>query len=249
MDPSRPALQELPQNNILATITNPAPKPPALSAFCTPNASTKRKAPTPDPFADVTSSRDIDDIEDDDPRLEITRWDCGQIRSKINLFIKSGEMKVGEFQRALGVSSRAYTTFMKQTGRMKGEFSDTYSSAHRFFLKREILGIRNKRTPGTTKKTKIDNETKYDVSEITLEGEDTMSVEIYDTCDVIRKKIRTFLKESGMTQAAFCREISKTFPSDMGKCLQGRSLTSFLAKSGPDKGNSSEVFYAAYVFF
>ncbi|KAL4881689.1 hypothetical protein BJY04DRAFT_56378 [Aspergillus karnatakaensis] len=279
MAPSRPPLGALSENHLpslkahlstnskldASTTTHnasqfrlPPLNPAALSTICNPvpnssstlNASNsrKRKAPTPE-LASATSP-DINDISDDDERLDEHRWDCGQIRSKINLFIKSGEMKVGEFQRALNVTSRGYTTFMKQMGRDKGSGSDTYHAAHRFFMKRELLGIKNKRKPtGTTKKAKADNEAKYDVSGITLEGEDKVAVEVYETCDTIRKMIRKFMKESGMTQAAFCREISKTFPVGLDKCLQGRSLTSFLAKSGPAQGNSSEIFYAAYVFF
>ncbi|KAL5340464.1 hypothetical protein BJX70DRAFT_396714 [Aspergillus crustosus] len=200
MASTRTPMQEVTTNYL------PPLEPPTVSAFCTPN-------PTPN----------IDDIDDDDSRLDYNRWTCGQIRAKINLFMKTGEMKVGG-QGAIRANSQ--------------------------ILILPLLGIKKKKkAPGTTKKAKIDNEAKYDVSEISLEGEDKVTVQVYDTCDVVRKKIRAFMKESGMSQTAFCHKISETFPADMNKRLQGRSLTSFLAKSGPDQGNSSEIFYAAYVFF
>ncbi|KAL4917203.1 hypothetical protein BDW62DRAFT_184376 [Aspergillus aurantiobrunneus] len=55
-----------------------------------------------------------------------------------------------------------------------------------------------------------------------------------------------------MTRAAFFREISKTLrerAGDKSRTLQGVSLASFLAKSGPREGRTNLVFYAAYVFF
>ncbi|KAI9370817.1 hypothetical protein BJX61DRAFT_67558 [Aspergillus egyptiacus] len=138
---------------------------------------------------------------------------------------------------------------MKQSGRETGRHSSVYSAAHRFFLKRELLGIKEKKTGPTNKKAKLEVEQKYDVSSICLYGEDEGDVPMFDTCDEVRKKIRAFLRKSGMTRTAFCREISKTLPDRDGKSLQTSPLNSFLAKSGPAAGNQSLIFYAAYVFF
>jgi hypothetical protein len=62
---------------------------------------------------------------------------CDQVRRKIRSFLESGEMKVSEFQRAIGASSRSYTSFMGQNGRDKGSMSDVYPNAFAFFKKRE----------------------------------------------------------------------------------------------------------------
>ncbi|KAL2828473.1 hypothetical protein BDW59DRAFT_143170 [Aspergillus cavernicola] len=210
----------------------------------------KRKASMPDLDSKSESEPEAEDLdEDDDSRLIEYRWSCGQIRAKIRKLIEDKEMQVGEFQKAIGVGSKPYYDFMKQNGKTKGEFSTVYSGAHRFFAERDILNVKSKKKAPATKKTKLEYEQKYDLSNIYLPGEDEADVEVYDTCDGVRKKIRAHLRDSGATRAAFCREISKTFPASMGKSLSPSSLAQFLSKSGPNKGNTSAAFYAGYVFF
>lgn len=82
---------------------------------------------------------------------------------------------------------------------------------------------------------------------ITLEGEATRSVPVYDSCDEVRKKIRAHLREPSITQASFLREIAKTF--DDGRKIQSKVLNDFLNKKGAFAGNTSATFYASYVFF
>ncbi|KAL4861413.1 hypothetical protein BDV12DRAFT_191096 [Aspergillus spectabilis] len=155
---------------------------------------------------------------------------------------------VSEFQRAANISSKAYYAFLKQSGKWTGVNSSVYSGAHRFFRKRELLRIRESKKPALSKKAKLETEQKYDVSSIHLDGEEEIDVPVFDTCDVVRQKIRAFLRDSGMTKSAFCREISKTLPN-RNTPLQTGPLTTFLSKSGPKDGNQSLTFYAAYVFF
>lgn len=203
--------------------------------------STKRKA--------EVYERD-EDSSDDDPRLDILKWSCDQIRRKIHNFINSGEMKIGQFQDVLGVTSRGYNAFLRQNGQMKGAESNTYASAHRFFAKRELQGIKEpKKKAATSKKAKKEAEQKFDVSGIHLDGEEDVEVEIYDTCDVVRRKIRAHLRDPAVTQAGFLRDIAKTYPASMNKKIAAKSLNDFLSKSGANVGNTSSVFYAAYVFF
>lgn len=64
------------------------------------------------------------------------------VRRKINAFIESGEMKVGEFCDTLGVSGNSYRNFLGQHGRTKGLESDTYHEAWVFFKKREVAGLK-----------------------------------------------------------------------------------------------------------
>ncbi|KAI9368991.1 hypothetical protein BJX61DRAFT_184466 [Aspergillus egyptiacus] len=165
-------------------------------------------------------------------------------------------MGVGEFQRAIGATGKPHYDFMKQNGKMKGQFSSVYGNAHRFFHKREILGVKGRRAAagknaGGRKMTKEEEEAKYDVSGVILPGEYELDgpghVPVYETCDEVRRKINVFLRESGMSRAAFSREISKA--ARMESSIQGGLLARFLAQSGPDKGKPSSVFYAAYVFF
>ncbi|KAE8444566.1 hypothetical protein EG329_014490 [Mollisiaceae sp. DMI_Dod_QoI] len=185
----------------------------------------------------------IEDIDSDDERLENVNKSCDQVRTQIRNFLNSGEMKVAEFQRAIDVSGNSYTRFMGQTGSTKGSGSDVYWKAFKFFKKRELLGIKMPK-----KKVKPAEEAaKNDVSSIHLEGEADQTVPVYDTCDEIRKKISAYLREPGVTQAGFLREIAKTYPE--GKKIQSKVLNDFLGKRGATAGNTSSVFYGSYVFF
>jgi len=81
-----------------------------------------------------------------------------------------------------------------------------------------------------------------------LEGEESDRVMVFDTCDMVRAKIRHLFRHySTITQAAFLRAIAATY-SD-GRRLQGAQLNRFLAMKGPNSGNTSGIFYASYVFF
>ncbi|KAL2793912.1 hypothetical protein BJX66DRAFT_338344 [Aspergillus keveii] len=117
----------------------------ALSPSLSPSTSTPSRRPT-DPTDPTNPSQTP--IDDTDPRLSEHRWTCGEIRAKITRFIKTGEMKVNEFQRAIDVSSKAYYDFLKMSGEMRGQFSSFYDGAHRFFARREIFGIGNKNKGG-----------------------------------------------------------------------------------------------------
>ncbi|KAH8812434.1 hypothetical protein F5884DRAFT_785366 [Xylogone sp. PMI_703] len=168
---------------------------------------------------------DAIEIDSDDDRLSRVTDNCDQVRRKIRAFLNAGEMKVGEFQKALGVSSNAYM------------------QAHIFFKKRELQGIQIPK-----KKAKKEEESAMsNVSAIRLEGEDTVSVPVYESCDEVRKKISAYLRKDGITQAGFLREIAKTYPD--GRKIQSKVLNDFLGKRGATAGNTSSVFYAAYVFF
>ncbi|KAI1100382.1 hypothetical protein F4804DRAFT_319240 [Jackrogersella minutella] len=152
-------------------------------------------------------------------------------------------MKVGEFQKIIGMSSAAYQRLMNQSGTYKGSECETYFRVFAFFKKLELQGL--KAVP--PKKVKKNEEKKVlDVSDVKLDGEDTQEVPVYETCDEIRKKIRAFLKPD-VSQPAFCQAISKSFPD--GRKIQSRQLNAFLDKKGSMSGNTSSVFYGAYVFF
>ncbi|KAK5083930.1 hypothetical protein LTR05_006437 [Lithohypha guttulata] len=83
-----------------------------------------------------------------------------------------------------------------------------------------------------------------------LEGEETGDVETYDICDDVRRKVRAHLKKQGVTQAGFCREISKCLGRGETS-IQSAQLASFLKKKkkGTMAGNTSKAFYASYVYF
>jgi len=89
-------------------------------------------------------------------------------------------MKVGEFQKAINVTSNSYSRFMGQNGPYKGSGSDVYMSAWAFFKKREMRGIKTK----PQKKAKVDEDGKVkdavpSVEGIVLEGEAEDAVPVY----------------------------------------------------------------------
>lgn len=126
----------------------------------------------------------------------------------------------------------------------------SYSENQDLIAKTYILieaRLQGVKPPKKAKISKEEEEKKFDVSAIKLDGESTTSVPVYDTCDEIRKKISAYLREPGVTQAAFLREIAKTYPEE--KKIQPKILSDFLGKKGPTAGNTSSAYYASYVFF
>ncbi|TQN64928.1 hypothetical protein CSHISOI_10493 [Colletotrichum shisoi] len=98
--------------------------------------------------------------------------------------------------------------------------------------------------------TKAEKDPLPDLSGIHLDGDEDMSVSIYDTCDTARTKIRAILKKDGVTKAAFLRALVRAaYPSGSTHKIAYNSLSDFMKKKGPTSGNTSSVFYAAYVFF
>jgi hypothetical protein len=90
-----------------------------------------------------------------------------------------------------------------------------------------------------------------DLFSIYLDGDEDGTVEIYDSCDELRKKINKHLTKSGTTKAQFMRDIAcAAYPFQNPKPkIQTKQLTDFLIKEGPTAGSTSRVCYAAYVYF
>ena len=226
-------------------------KPTSAAAGIVPGAapSKKRKSDTFENGATDAAASGHESL------VDVTE-DCNVVRRRIRDLIQSGEMKVGEFQRAIGVSPNAYSTFMKQEGPSAGQRCSTYKQAFAFFKGRE-LNVPTNRGPASksametpaAKRAKKDDTTKaFDVSDVTLPGEEHGTVPVYDTCNEIRKKIRAFLKKDGMTQAGFCAELTKMV-AKQGRRVNASSLTNFLGQKGPSSGSGNIVFYTSYVFF
>ncbi|KAK7430199.1 hypothetical protein QQZ08_003173 [Neonectria magnoliae] len=253
---SQPAALPGPTNeNVAPTASGTAkPAPVPTPAAAKPAAATSRKRKS-DVVAETSEDlfpEDVEDIDEDDPRLDRTDSDtCNAVRRKIRTWIESGAMKVGQFQDALGVSSKAYGSFMNRTGTWDGEGCDTYHRALAFFKKRELQGLplkaakpKKPKTADTSKKAAADL---FDVAGVELPREASNSVPISDTCDEVRKKIRALLAKDGVTQAAFVREISKTFTD--GRKVSPANLRYFMGRRGVIDGNTNVTYYAAYVFF
>lgn len=100
---------------------------------------------------------------------------CNVVRGKINRFLESGEMKVGEFCDALGVSAKSYRNFMAMNGKDKGAGSDTYMAAWEFFKKRDIAGLKTPKKRKTAAAGTPNGSGGSDVSDVHLEGLFVMS--------------------------------------------------------------------------
>ncbi|PVH96827.1 hypothetical protein DM02DRAFT_598529 [Periconia macrospinosa] len=241
---SRPALGNISPNVGLS--------PPSLNA-----AGIKRAI-------DLISDDDEDDEDDDLDGMYIDK-NCDQIRRLIRNLIDSGEMKVGEFQRTIGVSSPAYCRFMAQNGPEKGAGCDAYTQSWKYFKRRELKGIKmpTKKRAKTAASSataaakgsavaKPGSETANgkDLSDIHLDGEENDEVPVYDTCDEVRRKINAHLRKDGVIVAAFLRDLQAQYHTAKAPAkIQSTQLSTFRNKKGPTSGNTSSVFYASYCFF
>lgn len=265
---ARPALASLPVN---APPSHPntkhSPKS-ATTAAAKPAAANSKRTLSDSGLA----LDDEDDDEEDNPGIDsndslegaIMDKDCNQTRNMIRNFLDNGEMRIGQFCAAIGVSDNSYRTFMGQSGPSKGAGSDTYYNAWAFFKKREMKGI-----PPPKKQRKANNASAKgkgsgengggkksgsgahpDISGVVLEGEDEDSICVYDTCDEIRRKINAYMRRDSVTATGFCRELHAQYHTSKAPSrIQSGQLSSFRSKKGPKEGNTSSVFYAAYVFF
>ncbi|KAG8530868.1 uncharacterized protein KY384_004225 [Bacidia gigantensis] len=193
-----------------------------------------------------------DEYDSDSPVTE----DCDAIRRKIKAFLNSGEMKVTEFQRACHINSSSYQRFIKLKGPSSGDANQTYSAAFHFFERRKAGG--KKEVPSRKRLSNFDDPKVQPKKKKTMEpinrslllldGEEDGEVEIYDTCDEIRRKIAAHLRDPTNVQAQFLREIAACLP-DPDMKVQSSSLNTFQKKKGPLAGNESRVYYAAYCYF
>lgn len=207
-------------------------------------AGTKRKA------SDSPSNVNLDDINVDGMMMDAS---CNQVRGKIRRLLDSGEMKKGEFADAIGVSSKSLNGFLGSgKDSMAGAGSATYGNAWEFFKRREMAGIKmptaKKQKAAGSASNATGSSAAIDLRGISLSGEATDDVAVYDSCDEIRKKVNAHLLKAGVTQAQFCRDLAAQLHMDIKK-IQSKQLTDFRSKKGPDAGNTSIVYYTAYLYF
>ncbi|BCR94880.1 uncharacterized protein AKAW2_11927S [Aspergillus luchuensis] len=188
-----------------------------------------------------------------------TQKSCDEIRQEICQFIASGQMSANEFQRAIDVSPRSYSEFLSQEG-VKGARSATYRNALKFFNGRSggpVMPLAETQpaatavgsVPKRAKKNQPASPAAVDLSDVQLVGDEDGSVQVFETCDVVRRKIRAHLRTTGVTQAGFMREAAKAAYPAGTKRLNANSFGEFLKKKGPTAGSSGAVFYASYVYF
>jgi hypothetical protein len=224
---------------------------------------------------------------------------CGEVRQMLRQYMDRTGVKASDLQSEMGVSSSAWTKFMKATGPNGGSKSDTYAAALDFFaehLRRGAPAVprvdsnpnRKKRKSGDANTDGVDSEgggasaddaaqtgergssnkrakttgsktkktgskasrkvlTADDLADIALPGEEEDRVEVYETCDAVRRHMSDFLRRDGATQAQLCRNLSAMLHTE--RKVVGNTLQRFRGRRGPRSGATSSVFYAGYVFF
>lgn len=195
-------------------------------------------------YIDLSGEPDDDDVDDDEFEYPI-KYNCNQIRTKINNWINGGNEKVTHFQRRLNINSNSYGRFMALKGPWSGMDNQTFHAAHQFFCAREAQGLK---IPAPKKASTVEAQ-KWNADTMPkLDDEDAGEVRVFDTCADMRTKIRAHLRQPGVTQAGFAREISKCTGRN-GSSIQAVQVASFLKKKDVMAGNTSGAFYASYVYF
>lgn len=214
------------------------------------SSSRKRKSDASSDEAIAAYKQDPDHIDVSDMSAD---KDCSAVRALINRVIDRGIFKKGEFCTAIGSSPTAVNRFLKSTGRDGGFGSDVYWEAWAWFKKRELAGLSMPAASAASqKKAKTAkahlSSASADLNNIHLDGEETDSVPVFETCDVVRRKITAHLKTPGLTQAQFCRDLHAQLKMPGCKSIQSKMLADFRKKKGPRAGCTSSVYYAAYVY-
>ncbi|KAJ7101599.1 hypothetical protein C8R43DRAFT_1244201 [Mycena crocata] len=93
-----------------------------------------------------------------------------------------------------------------------------------------------------------DSDPEKDLFSVTLTGDEDASVEIYDSCDELRRKINALLRTGTITKAQLLRDMSRAAYTDAPN-IQSKQLGDFLTKKGATSGSTSRVCYASYVYF
>ncbi|KAK6330681.1 hypothetical protein TWF718_002879 [Orbilia javanica] len=86
------------------------------------------------------------------------------------------------------------------------------------------------------------------ITTITLEGEEDDSVPVFDTCDVIRRKITGALNSATHTKASLMRAFAAC-TSEPDHPIAPNSFQRFMSAKGKTGGCANRTFYAAYVYF
>ncbi|KAJ8076339.1 hypothetical protein PM082_000760 [Marasmius tenuissimus] len=108
-----------------------------------------------------------------------------------------------------------------------------------------------KATSTTSASASSSSSNPVDLFSIVLDDEEEGQVEIYDSCDEIRRKILDHLDTTGCTKAAFLRDIARAGYGHVTSQIkiQSKQLNDFLEKDGATAGSTSRVFYGSYVYF
>ncbi|KAJ7275526.1 hypothetical protein B0H12DRAFT_1087643 [Mycena haematopus] len=157
----------------------------------------------------------------------------------------SRSFKASELPNPMLLTDPANIAFMEAFEREKVLAPVTNNPKKR---KSDASGSSTSKPAKKTKKSGDDDDTPKDLFSIALPGDDDGTVEIYDSCDELRRKINALLRTGTITKAALLRDMSRAAYTDAPN-IQSKQLTDFLTKKGATSGSTSRVCYASYVYF
>ena len=192
------------------------------------------------------------------------------IRGEIRRFIGTGELTQTSWLKSIGINNNSFGRFM--TGKYKDQWSacsnGTYWSAARDLEKRRRRTKREAKSGSSKKKRKAGDsgsgesssssssvgsgsskKSKKQAAQELLDSIVAVPYDlvcdgpVFDDCDSVRRKINKFMRDSGATQAAFCRALGQ------GEACQTAQLNTFLRRKGAGDGAASKVYRLAYHFF
>lgn len=238
------------ENNSLIKITRAPAAAPRTAAAPPASTSRKRKSEVSSDEAIADYKQNLDHINVDNMKLDMN---CNAVRSLIRKVVERGIFKKGEFCNTIGCSPTAVNRFLEKTGVVGGIDSYVYDRAWAWFKQRELAGLSMPAasTSAAQKKAKItaSRPSNAALDGIHLPGEETDSVPVFETCDVVRRKITAHLNTPGTTQAQFCRDLHAQLKMPGCKSIQSKMLKDFRSKKGAVAGCTSSVYYAAYIYF
>lgn len=214
------------------------------------STSRKRKSDVSPDDAVAAYKQNLDHINVFNMQLDL---DCNDVRFLIQKVLDRGIFKKGEFCNTIGCSPTAVNRFLEKVGSNGGIDSYVYDQAWAWFKKRELAGLPMPAASASAAqkraKTLATRPSTADLNSIHLAGEEHDSVPVYETCDVVRRKITAHLNAPGVTQAQFCRDLYAQLNRPSCRSIQSKMLNDFRKAKGPRAGCTSSVYYAAYVYF
>ncbi|RPB26603.1 hypothetical protein L211DRAFT_781152 [Terfezia boudieri ATCC MYA-4762] len=187
-------------------------------------------------------------------------WNCDEIRRKIKTFVENSGMEAATFQRAINAPPGTFVRFMKLRGAQSGAKYKAFEGATRFFQAREAAGLPmpapiEKPVTKTAAVASAGDDVEpgsaaghpLEIVDSDIAESDDDIIPVFDSCDEVRRKISAHLRQPGVTQAQFLRDIAALLGQDVK--IQSKQLSDFRSKTGALAGNTSRVFYGAYVFF
>ncbi|KAI1390507.1 uncharacterized protein F4822DRAFT_426355 [Hypoxylon trugodes] len=215
-----------------------------------PSSSKKRKAELSLEDEIAAYKQNLDDIISPDDFEYEPKPSCQAVRNRINKLPDADIMRKTGFAQAIGgrnSNTNSLNNFLKQSRTYEECNNSIYSNTKKRQTQQAEASTSSNTGSSAPKAAKVAS--LPDISNIHLDGEETDSVSVYDSCDEIRRKVNAHLKLPNVTQAQFCRDLYAQLHATTIKGIQSKQLADFRAGKRAKTGAKSTVFYAAYVYF